>query len=146
MLFLFLGWRGYWLLFLLGERVHSVRRTAYTKKRQSQKTLSLAMPQLVGVPGFEGRSPREDTAEKINPYYPRNRINRESHAVKHCNTSRRLVLWGGRATCGNLFTLVRRTDSTKKRQSQKNSVVSNAPTCRGTRIRTWDPLLPKQMR
>ncbi len=34
----------------------------------------------------------------------------------------------------------------KKTTESKNSVVSNAPTCRGTRIRTWDPLLPKQMR
>ena len=93
--------------------------TTYTKKRQSQKTLSLAMPQLVGVPGFEGRSPREDTAEKINPYYPRNRINRESHAVKHCYTSQRLgfgVAERRVGTCSHLFVAL---TAQKKRQSQK---------------------------
>ena len=136
------------LLFLLDIAfdTHAIQEVyCQHKKRQSQKTLSLAMPQLVGVPGFEGRSPREDTAEKINIFYPRNRINRESHAVRHCNTSRRLVFGVAErrvGTCSHLFVAL---TAQKKRQS-KNSVVSNAPTCRGTRIRTWDPLLPKQMR
>ena len=97
------------LLFLLDIAfdTHAIREVYYLHKKNDRvKTLSLAMPQLVGVPGFEGRSPREDTAEKMNLYYPRNRINRESHAVKHCYTSRRLgfgVAERRVGTCSHLF-------------------------------------------
>ena len=89
-----------------------------SKNKRCRKFDTFLLRFVCGSWGIRRAKPSRGYRWKINIYYPRNRINRESHAVRHCNTSRRLgfgVAERRVGTCSH----IRRTASTKKRQSQK---------------------------